>query len=306
MRPSSPKLILVPTDFSEPAAHALRYASALGERFGCHLLVIYADSFVLPIDLPTDSAPIPLSREQMIEEAREALQRHAEQNISERVPFDTQVIAESPVNGIVGHACDAGADLIVMGTHGRSGFRRLLVGSIAEAVMREATVPVIAVNAFASTGASVRKVLCPVSFTAASREALRSAAALADNSRVPLVLFHATEKQELENTIRELICLQDWAPTELAGRCDVRIVPRHASAQDIVAFARLATADLIAAGIPAGRTLAEVLRGTVAERIVQNSGCPVLVVNAATAAALASGDRPAAPAEAVAPDARRE
>lgn len=283
MEPSQPKLILVPTDFSEPAAHALRYASALGERFGAHLLVIYADPFVLPLDVPTNGTQFALSIEEMVEQAREELQRHAEENISTHVPFDTRVLVESPVDAILREGCETGADLIVMGTHGRTGLRRLLVGSVTEAVMRAAGVPVIAVNTSAPDNAAVHKVLCPVSFTAACREALRYAAALTGSGDVPLVLFHATEEQELENTIRELIRLQDWAPAELAGRCDVKIVPRHASAEDIVTFARLTTADLIAVGVPANRGLADVLRGTIAERIVQNSGCPVLVVNAAAA-----------------------
>jgi len=50
METPTPKLILVPTDFSAPAAHALRYAAALGARFEAHLLVIYADLFVPPAD----------------------------------------------------------------------------------------------------------------------------------------------------------------------------------------------------------------------------------------------------------------
>lgn len=278
MQPSQPKLILVPTDFSEPAAHALRYASALGERFGAHLLIVYADPFLLPVDVPSRGTA------EMIEEAREELQKHAEENVSTHVPFDTRVLVSGPVDAILEQARDTGCDLIVMGTHGRTGLRRLLVGSVTEAVMRTAAVPVIAVNASTPETAAVRKILCPVTFTAVSREALRYAAALGESPDTPLVLFHATEAQDLQNTIRELIRLQDWAPTDLAGRCDVKIVPRHASAEDIVAFARMTTADLIAVGIPPGRGPADVLRGTIAERIVQTSGCPVLVVNANTVA----------------------
>ncbi len=279
-----PKLILVPTDFSEPAAHALRYASALGERFGAHLLVVYADPFTLPIDF-TGTAPgnfEPL-RDQMVGEAREQLVAHAELNISTRVPFDTRVIVGAPVNAILDQARESGANLLVMGTHGRSGVRRLLVGSVTEAVVRAATIPVIAVTSSTLEDAGVRKVLCPVTFTAASREALRYAAALVDARNAPLILFRAGEERELQNTIKELIRLQEWAPRELVDRCEVKILPTRIPVEQIVEFAKVTNADLIAVGVPADRTLTEVLRGTIAERVMQHSGCPVLMVNELTA-----------------------
>jgi nucleotide-binding universal stress UspA family protein len=284
MEPFQPKLILVPTDFSEPAAHALRYASALGERFGAHLLLLYADPFVLPMDFSTTAATVAIGCDQMIEETRERLQAYAEENISTRVLFDVRVIADSPVDAIIGQACDVGADLIVMGTHGRTGVRRLIVGSVTEAVIRLATTPVIAVNSAAGESAEVQKVLCPVSFTAESRTALRYAAELAKG---PLVLFRGIEDEELQGTIDELIKLQDWAPKELAHRCEMKIGPSFTPADDIVEFARLTNAELIAIGVPAGRSIADVLQGTIAEQVVQRSGCPVLAVNAATAGRIA-------------------
>ena len=79
MEPLTPKLILVPTDFSAPAAHALRYAAALGERFRAHLLVIYVDAFVPPGDLE-----------------REQLQTFAETHIPATVPFDIRVLTGDP------------------------------------------------------------------------------------------------------------------------------------------------------------------------------------------------------------------
>ena len=67
-----PKLILLPTDFSPPSAHALRYAAALGGRFGAHLLVIYADTFIPQVDLTIGAAGVfDLPREELVEAARE-------------------------------------------------------------------------------------------------------------------------------------------------------------------------------------------------------------------------------------------
>src|SRR5262245_37857541 len=125
------KLILVPTDMSETAGHALRYASALCERFHAHLLVIYADAFLPPVDLAGVSV-LPVRRDALMESAREQLELHVEQNVPPSLPYDIRVLAQSPVDAILEQACDTGADLIVMGTHGRSGFRRIILGSITE------------------------------------------------------------------------------------------------------------------------------------------------------------------------------
>jgi nucleotide-binding universal stress UspA family protein len=258
-----PKLILVPTDFSEPAAHALRYASALAERVGAHLFVIHADSLVRPI--------------------REQLESYVERNISAKVPYDARVVVDEPVNGILDQACQSGADLIVMGTHGRTGLRRLIVGSITEAIIRITNIPVIAVSSLTSETASIRRVLCPVAFNDASREALRCAAALVDARSAPLVLFRGVEGQEQPGTVDELIRLQEWTPRELVDRCEVKIIPMWSPAEQIVEFAKINKSDLIALGVPNDRGLRDVLRSTVADQIVQQSRCPVMVVNVRTA-----------------------
>ncbi len=147
MEPLVPKLILVPTDFSAPAAHALRYASSLAERLGARLLVVHADPFMVPIDFTAAAAgTFEIVRDSMIEEAREQLEGHAEQCISRGVPYDTRVLVGMPVDAVVDQVREAGADLVIMGTHGRTGVRRFLMGSVTEAVVRVAPVPVITIN----------------------------------------------------------------------------------------------------------------------------------------------------------------
>jgi nucleotide-binding universal stress UspA family protein len=280
MHPFQPKLIAVPTDFSETSAHALRYASALAKRFGSHLLVIHADPFIPPIDA-SGTAVNAFSQDvrEMIEKSRERLELHAEQNIHPAVPYHAVIVVDSPVNAIIEHACDAGADLIVMGTHGRMGISRLIVGSVTEGVIRSATTPVIAVNSSTAETAGVHKVLCPVTFTAGSRAALGYAADLTDTPHSPLVLFHGIVEQGLQSTVDELLRLQEWAPKELLDRCELKMLPARVPAEQIVQFARLTSADLIALGVPSDRTIADVFRGTIAEQILHASVCPVLIVN---------------------------
>jgi len=235
-----PKLILLPTDFSPTAAHALRYAAALGGRFGAHLLVIYADTFVPPVDYTISAAGVfDLPREELIDVAREELQTFVETNVGTAIPYDVRVVVGTPINAILGQVSESGANLIVMGTHGRTGLRRLLFGSVTEAVMRLATVPVIAVNESAPETPEIEVILRSDRSTPESRAAIGYAGVLADRAR-----------------------FVDIAETD-----------------DPIERARREGADMIALGVTDERSLADALRGTAVERIVQHSLCPVLTVN---------------------------
>lgn len=287
MEPLVPKLILVPTDLSEPAAHALRYASALGQRFGAHLLVIYADLFVPPVDFTASAAGVfELSHDVMMDTAREELQRHAEQNIAADVPFDLRVLVGEPLDSILSQLRESGANLVVMGTHGRTGVRRLLFGSVTEAILRVAPVPVIAVNPGTADSAKVRKVLSLMTFTPACRDALRHAAALASEETASFVLLRAVEEPDAHMGALELMRLERWVPPELAARTELQLVSETDDADEIVKVATSVGADLIVFGVPAGRSVLESLRGTIAERVVQRSPCAVLTVNAYAAKVL--------------------
>jgi nucleotide-binding universal stress UspA family protein len=280
----APKLILVPTDFSETAAHALRYASTLAQRFGAHLLVLHVGQYTPPVDFMTVAAGVcDYSRQPLLEQSLEFLQRNAEENIATAVPFDIRVVEGATVPAIAAQVRECGADLIVMGTHGRMGLSRLLFGSVTAAVMQTATVPVIAVNADVSEMAHVAKILCPVTFTDATREALRHAAALVESRSAPLVLIRKLDKENSRNELRELVHLRRWVPRELVDRCEMQFCTDE-SATEITSVASKTHVDLIAVGVEPETTVYDTLRGTVAEQIVQRSRCAVLTMNAKAAA----------------------
>src|SRR5437764_123953 len=141
-----PKVILVATDFSKTAAHALRYASSLAERTGARLVVIYADELIPPLGETAVEASLATRMiGELISEAQEKLIAHVEANVSPYVPFDARMIVDSTVSSIVHEAKESDADLVVMGTHGRTGVRRLLIGSVCESVMRAVSSPVLVV-----------------------------------------------------------------------------------------------------------------------------------------------------------------
>lgn len=243
MEPIAPKLILVPTDFSAPSAQALRYGAALAERFSAHLLVIYADPFVLPVDYSISGAGVfDLPRDEWVAAVRHQLQAFAKLNIAASVPYEVSVLVDTPVEAILHLATETGANLIVMGTHGRSGLRRLLLGSVTETVMRLAPVPVIVVHERSRLeSAAMRRIVNVPRLTTEAAVALTLAGMLAD----------ARETQYVE-------------------------VPEGADADQI---ARAADTDLLVLGLSDDHSMIDSLRGTVAERIVQHSACPVFTVN---------------------------
>jgi len=142
-----PSRILVPTDMSDAAAHALRYASRLARRFDATLLIVHARDIVQPIDFGAPMTPMALTSDaELADIAREELLSFAESNVPPQVPFEIAVVDDKPLNAIVSFAKSSKADLIVMGTHGRTGFRRLVLGSVTEAVMRDTNVPVLTIG----------------------------------------------------------------------------------------------------------------------------------------------------------------
>jgi universal stress protein A len=141
------KKILVPTDFSEGAERAVRLASDLSYRFAAPLTLVYVFE---PADFPLPSGYVVFSSQQFERMVAAFEQRLAQ---GHRTALDaganrvtTRLLRGSPPAEIAQFAEDGEFDLIVMGTHGRSGLKHLLLGSVAERVLRSAPCPVLTVR----------------------------------------------------------------------------------------------------------------------------------------------------------------
>ena len=134
------KRVLVATDFSPPSAAALTYGRALARTFGASLHVLHVvENYFLR---PTAAAPY------MVQQARtrmldDQLTDEDRQQLGARAVLE---ISDEPADTIAEYAKAQKIDLIVMGTHSRSGLERLLVGSVAEHVIRTAPCPVLTVR----------------------------------------------------------------------------------------------------------------------------------------------------------------
>jgi nucleotide-binding universal stress UspA family protein len=134
------KNILVPTDFEAAAEAALRYGRTLAETFGADLHVLHVEDASLFQARFADPSALAAAARRQLDERAAADDRQRYQTHAVIKQFD------SPTEGIVRYAQDAAIDLIVMGTHGRSGAERLLIGSVAEHVVRSAPCPVLTVR----------------------------------------------------------------------------------------------------------------------------------------------------------------
>ena len=135
-------VLLHPTDFSSSSAEAFKFASALARDCKAKLVVIHA---IEPeVAMVGEGALVPFD----LKESRVLADRNMQgiESIDPTIHLE-KVVREGPAPTVILEAADEfGADLIVMGTHGRTGIKRLLLGSVAELVLRRANCPVLTVK----------------------------------------------------------------------------------------------------------------------------------------------------------------
>lgn len=147
------KRILVPTDFSTHSRNALRYAAALAEKFGAELLLlnVVQDLALFVPDVITAGPVMIPQLDELLASVRAALGRLiAEFDVDGQtltgLTVKAEVVEGTPFHEIIEYARGHSVDLIVMGTHGRGALTRLLMGSVAEKVVRKAPCPVLTVH----------------------------------------------------------------------------------------------------------------------------------------------------------------
>ena len=140
------KKILVPVDFSSGSERAVEKAAELATLLDASIELMHV--YQLPVfALPDASVAVsPTFVAELTARAQQALNKYRDELSSRGLPAITKLVEGMAAQAIVDHASDISAEMIVMGTHGHSGFRRFLLGSTAERVVRMATVPVLSVH----------------------------------------------------------------------------------------------------------------------------------------------------------------
>lgn len=285
--------IVVPTDLSPGARRALDYAVDLASRNGAvvHLLHVGV--------LHGEVLPQP-----------EAALKEWIGQIDARVPIENRVLrAVAPAPAILEFAEEIQAGLIVMGTHGRRGVSRALLGSVATEVVQHARCAVLTVRAkqvdleegepALEPALPPKRILVPVDFSAASRHALEIAKSIAGAFRSELVLLHVVEDRfhpafygpgmmSIYDVDPEIETKSKHHLETLFAETPGPDVPFSAEAcpgnptREIVAWARRAACDLIVISTHGLTGLEHFFLGSVAERVVRSAHCPVFTSKTAS------------------------
>ena len=279
--------ILHPTDFSDTADRALGVAVDLATRYDAvlhlfHGVLLHADSPTAP---PLDACAAA---------ATEQAARLVERDPTRRLPTVqvSHLHAVDPFEAIMERVTQLQPDLIVMGTHGRTGLGRLLMGGTAEKVLRHAPGNVLTVKAAVHLRdpGTPRRILVPVDFSDGSAQALDAARWLARGADTRLHLLHVVEplpalyyagpaerRFELDGDLRQRIerSLQEWSGDLDGARWSV--VEGHVPTE-IARVARNTEADLVVVGTRGLTGVQHVLIGSVTERVCRSCEAPVLVV----------------------------
>ena len=142
------KTVLVPTDFSEASESALRYGKAMAEAFGASLHVVHVMEDLLAHAWAAEVyvSSMPQLRDEIEKESRQRLGALLTDHERKTLRAETALLAGNPFLEIIRYAKTHGVDLIVMGTHGRGPIAHMLLGSVAEKVVRKSPCPVLTVR----------------------------------------------------------------------------------------------------------------------------------------------------------------
>jgi|RhiMethySRZTD1v2_1073278.scaffolds.fasta_scaffold00435_23 nucleotide-binding universal stress UspA family protein len=293
--------ILCPIDFSELSLRSLDHAAALANWYDAQLTVLHVVPTFEPVQVRGDvGEPAhvvnPVSREQVLDELRRAVDR-----LTVSATPTLAAAAGDATTGITEQALSIGADLIVMGTHGRRGFKRLLLGSVTETVLHEAPCPVLTVPPRAGAASSepvvFTHVLCPIDFSPSSLQALGFALDLARQANGRVTLMHALEwpandiprtsmrfdteafRQSLAEDARERLRALVTEESRTWAEIETVLVFGRAH-REILRVAEANGADLIVMGAQGSGGVDLALFGSSTQQVVRGATCPVLTVRA--------------------------
>ncbi|MCK6482623.1 MAG: universal stress protein [Phycisphaerae bacterium] len=143
------KKILCPTDYSDLSALAIAYARSFADTYRAelHLLHVVDEAYQYWMALGPNSLPIGPSDAELVEAARQGMKTFVEKHLADATtPCLTEVRLGRPYLEIMKYADEIGADLIIMGTHGRSGLTHMLLGSVTDKVVRKSHCAVLTVR----------------------------------------------------------------------------------------------------------------------------------------------------------------
>jgi nucleotide-binding universal stress UspA family protein len=298
--------ILCPIDFSDGSRRALEYAIATARWYEARVSVLHVRPLLQTMDVIPSLVVDPAQQVRQSAADLRHLESLANRLVRDAhpgtVPVDVVVTeGEATHREILAQVDALRADLLVMGTHGRGGFDRLLLGSTTEKVMRKATCPVMIVPPAAghpvpAGGIEFDRILCAVDFSDGSLSALAQALSIAEEADARLTVLNVIEKPpELDASPRDgtfdvdavraaaearrLQWLRELIPAAVLPYCTVETVVWEGPAwRGILQLASERHTDLIVMGVHGRGAVDLALFGSNTHHVIRAATCPVLTV----------------------------
>lgn len=279
------KNILYATDFSEASRAALPMVASIARKYGSHIIAAHIWA-PLPYSMVTPEALSVLEGKEA-SDAREVLEKLVRIKELEGLPV-TPILkcgdAERELSRIV-HQYHI--DLAVLSTHGRTGFKRLLMGSVAEELFRSLPCPVLTVGPNISrrfdAQSEVKEILFPTDLSYESGAVFKYLATVAAEYGAHITLLHIVPREDrghsaatddpdrLRNAMRRMFCPQ------IDPRCDVRLIVEAGDPVELILAHALADkVDLIGFGVRKAGEIITHFRSTIPYKVVLEAECPVL------------------------------
>jgi len=269
--------ILVATDFSETSDRALEQALALARTYNSRIFLTH----VIPVDLMMAPELAEASREQMHKAAREGMERTLAGARFFGVPHE-EIIEEGAlwpsIEALIGKH---DIDLVVVGTHGMGDVEKLLIGSSAEQIFRQARIPILTVGPSVRReplyGIELKNILFATAFGLGAERQAAYAFSLAQEHRSRITLLHVEQRPDEEQTIVHQ--LQESIPSGIDLHCiPLFRVEQGDPVKKILQVADETHANLIVLGAKTWKGLAGHVPHTKAHRVICGASCPVLTI----------------------------
>lgn len=285
------KRIIATTDFTEISHRTVEVCARLAAKSSAQVTLLHAYD---PIPLgPAVSYPATIwtgddFAQQMKNEAEGLLEDLRKSRMPDADVNVVAVAAQNTSHGICHHAEKNDADLIVVGTHGRTGVAHLMMGSVAERVVRHAPCSVLAVRPAVDAASFPKHILVATDFSDLSKAALRDAAMLGSAFDAKITVLHVFRESpdslpgnmvgyrslgDVEGALRE--ALDDIRKEHFEGRGGVDLVVSTAPALAIAQYAQRNDVDLIVMGTHGRTGLSRMLIGSIAEKTTRIAHCAV-------------------------------
>ena len=287
--------ILCGVDFSDTSRQALVRAAAMARRFGARSSVVAVNDPLL-----VDATAAAYSKDILHSETSRALREFVAETLGEAAVSSSELIVEvgPPAPTILSVAHRLGVDLVVVGTHGLSGYRKVFFGSVTQSLLRQTDVRVLVSPPAEGAESQARAepsgvVLAPVDLSDGSVENVRPAAALADALGAGLVLMHVVPRVRglpfLEDSIaahherasalaRERLATLSASAADSAPAVDI-VVSVGDPADEIAGLAKARAAQLVVMGLQTRQAFGP-RPGSIAYRVLCLAAVPVLVLPA--------------------------